>query len=112
MTKYEDLVLYINKDLYSYIIDLMTSEQPEIQALALRFVSQGISSEQTNLTELALKRGVLTKFQLLLNSNNPIIVKETLWGLSNFAAENEAHTNALLSEEVLLDRVMKLITNV
>ena len=90
----------------------MTSEQPEIQALALRFVSQGISNEQTNLTEIALKRGVLTKYQLLLNSNSPIIVKETLWGLSNFAAENEAYTNALLSEEVLLDRVMKLITHV
>ena len=88
MLKYEELVFWINKGLYCYIIDLMTSEQPEIQALALRFVSQGISAEQTNLTELALKRGVLTKFQLLLSSNSPIIVRETLWGLSNFAAEN------------------------
>ena len=112
MTKYVELVLNIDKDLYCYIIDLMTSEQPEIQALALRFVSQGISAEQTDLTELALKRGVLTKFQLLLNSSNPIIVKETLWGLSNFAAENAAYTHALLSEEVLLDRVMKLLTNI
>lgn len=107
----EAVVDQISDTLFSKIVDLMSHKKSSIHQTALRFVSQCFSSESTRLINTGLERGVLQNYQNLLLSTSTALIKESLWGISNITAGTLSHIAAFLNEEMLLNRVLVLMTH-
>ena len=79
--------------------------------MALRFVSVCFSTDAVHLIDIALNRDVLTNYQILLCSHSTDLVREALWGLSNITASSKDHVALFFQQEVLIERILTLMSN-
>ena len=106
-----ELISGVGVELFSKILDMMTHKNSEIHSTAQRFVSQCFAEEDTRLLDIAIEKGVFNHMYDLLSASSTDLVKETLWGISNITASSRAHISAFLEEDMLLQKVMFMMSH-
>lgn len=77
--------------------------------LSTKCIGQMLSCDNRELIDLLLFNGLLDKYEKLLHEHqDPNLIKEILWSLSNLTAGSEDHQRSFLSNHSLVEKVYML----
>lgn len=91
-----EITTNLGTPLFKELIELMRQKDTEICSLAQRCVNGCLASEQAHFVEIAVNEGIFEIQKQLLCSPSTQLIKETLWGISNIAADTEEQVSKFL----------------
>lgn len=101
----------VGPELLSQAVALMKEKDSDVHQNAQQFVSHCFSSSDPKHIDIGLANDVLYCFNELLMSPSTMIIRESLWGLSNITAGTEQQAAAFLAEEDLYRKVINFMSH-
>ena len=95
----------IGSTLIAQMSDLLINKDAAIQSHCVRYMGGIMSSEDANIVDKALESNVIDRITNILFQQQPQLVKEALWTLSNIAA---SRPSALIKNSQTIKRIVAL----
>jgi hypothetical protein len=96
---------FIDKDVYNKLVDLMTYNDT-FKYYSLKILANLLSSSDHK-AQILIDQGILDVYLRIFEDNDPKIIKEALWGLSNICAGTASQIEKL-EKKGIISKVLEL----